>query len=438
MEGQVAESEFKPHYTSSRALIVGIDGYYDPGVPKLGAAEADARALAEVIKDPPYEFDVKLLTGREATRAAILEGLSQLRTSLPDDRLLFYFAGHGNTVRDRLDNETGYILAYDSTPEQDFTAIPFAEVVGLRHYALAKHIGFILDACFSGAVLGLTRIPQIASEKFLTRRAFQVIAAGAADQPVSDFMSMTGTMLQVLRQQPFPIPGLPTFSTLGFHLQQSISEDTRRTQIPQFGHLTGSQGGDILLYAQPQASPEPRQTQSSSARRRRRPSRFPTEGITTAEVDLAGRLDDPLVPTVLSVSAGLSHTIWISPEEKLLLGRFLFQIRPKWSETRSRVFAFSILLAALLKPHIHKLDEILIDHEYLGHEHLIKNTVLTVLRSQGRAVVKSKLRFARIPGTSHAARTASLVYKRRAEPDQIVTAQELMALIGRRSGPLGL
>jgi hypothetical protein len=438
MASNPVESRYSPKYSSSHALLVGIDRYYHPKIPTLNSAESEAKALSEILKKSPYKFQVKELIGPKATRDSILRELNQLRDSQPDDRLLIYFAGHGYTVSDRFNNDTGYILAYDSSPENDFTMIPLDEIVKLRLYASSKHIGFIFDTCFSGSVLGLTRMPQIAAEKFLTRRAFQVISAGAADQTVSDYKSMTSTILQVLHDQPISLPGLPTFSALGHFLQQSIANDTKKTQIPQYGHLTGSQGGDILLYAQLESDLNSEKPKESNVKRTKKTSNISTKGIRIAEVDLVGRLDNHNLPTVLSISAGLSYTVWISPEEKQLFSKRLRQNHPNWNSTRIYVYTYSIILVLLLFPHIMKLDEIIIDQEYQGYEPLIKNTVLTILRNQGKKIEKTKIQIKKIDRPSQASRTASLVYKGLSEPDQIITEQELINIVEEkmRSGPL--
>ena len=72
------------------------------------------------------------------------------------------------------------------------------EITDIRFYANAKHIGFIFDTCFSGHALGLTRMASIATEKFLTRRAYQVISAGVGDQTVADFQSMTHFLIDTI------------------------------------------------------------------------------------------------------------------------------------------------------------------------------------------------------------------------------------------------
>lgn len=243
-----SEPQHLARYGTSHALIVGINSYADPRFVPLGQAEKDASEVAALLSAPPYNFQISLLLGQQATRQAILAELHKLRRTKPDDRIVVYFAGHGYTLTDLYSHETGYLAAADTIPDQDYTALEMDEVTGLIKNAYAKHIAFIFDACFSGQALGLTRAPAIAAEKYLLRKAFQVLSAGAGDQTVSDFRSMTRTMIEALKSGVISRDGLVTFSELGLYVQQLIAADSGQTQIPQFGHLRGSQGGDFIFY----------------------------------------------------------------------------------------------------------------------------------------------------------------------------------------------
>jgi hypothetical protein len=251
----VSTPDYQLRYENSYALVVGIDTYSDPRLVPLGNAEADARSVSEVLAAPPYGFEVRQLLGGEATRDAVLEALYALRATGHDDRVLFYFAGHGYTLTNRRGHETGYLACADTIPEKDYTALELDRVTALRDHTLAKHVTFILDSCFSGQALGLTRSgTDVAADKYLLRRAYQALSAGAGDQTVSDAQSMTGLLVEGLRGG---AEGdiLLTLNTLGFRVQQTMAADTKSGQIPQFGHLTHSQGGDLVFYTPSEAQP---------------------------------------------------------------------------------------------------------------------------------------------------------------------------------------
>ncbi|NDJ35330.1 MAG: CHAT domain-containing protein, partial [Chloroflexi bacterium] len=234
-------------YTHSYALVIGINSYDDPRFSPLGAAEADASAFASLMAGPPHHFRVRTLLGADATRQAILEALHTLRRAEENDRVLVYFAGHGYTLTDLNGAETGYLAAHDTVPDKDFTALELEEILSLRRHCQAKHIAFIFDACFSGQALGLTRSVS-AAEAFADRRAYQVLSAGAGDQTVSDYDSLTDMILTVLHPQALEDKPIYTLSQLGTYLRQTMAAVSRSQQIPQFGHVYGSQGGDFVFH----------------------------------------------------------------------------------------------------------------------------------------------------------------------------------------------
>src|SRR5689334_5147065 len=107
------QSAHQPSYTASHALVIGINSYDDPRFVPLGQAEEDAASVADLLKATPYNFNVSLILGKAATRQAILGELFRLRRTNPDDRIIVYFAGHGYTLSDLYNHETGYLAAAD-------------------------------------------------------------------------------------------------------------------------------------------------------------------------------------------------------------------------------------------------------------------------------------------------------------------------------------
>ena len=85
-------------YRNSWALVVGINRYKDPKIPRLKYAEADARAVKERLVQVGFpERNIRSLLGHEATREAILMALEEDLNPRMErgDRLFIYFSGHG-------------------------------------------------------------------------------------------------------------------------------------------------------------------------------------------------------------------------------------------------------------------------------------------------------------------------------------------------------
>ena len=180
---------YKAEYGDSYALIVGINAYRH--VSPLGYARNDAEAVAEALcsRHGFAEVNIKLLLDEHATREGILKAfLSYARPgTLHDDRILFFFAGHGFTYLGRR-GEVGYLVPVDGSPERLESLLRWDDLTRNADLIQAKHLLFIMDACYGG--LALTRAPGPGSMRFLKdmmqRYARQVITAGKADEVVAD------------------------------------------------------------------------------------------------------------------------------------------------------------------------------------------------------------------------------------------------------------
>jgi hypothetical protein len=249
-DGSLKMSDYQDTYTASHALLVGIDEYAHPEFNPLGNAQQDAIDLANLLGDEPYHFDTTLLLGSDATKQAVLDALFDLRGGEKDGRIVFYFAGHGYTLVDKFGRETGYLACTDTILEHDYTALELEEVTSWRRFVAAKHIAFIFDSCFSSQALGMTTL-RSAADRLRERRAYQVLSAGAGDQAVSDMRSMTRALLQAL--DPTQTTNMLRLNAVGLSVQDQMARDTKSMQMPQFGHLEGSQGGDLVFYEPPDA-----------------------------------------------------------------------------------------------------------------------------------------------------------------------------------------
>lgn len=255
--------ELIPGYENSWALVVGIDDYRG-ALPPLNTAAKGATGLANVLEET-LGFDpdhIILLTDGDATqrniRRALTDPFSRPDKVGPNDRVLIYFAGHGITF-DTAEGEIGCIAPADAEPGYIDTAIPMDELTRLANRIHAKHVLFLLDACFSGfattrdASAGVER--QVAD--FMTRPARQVITAGTREQAVSDYWGpgghslFTGFVIEGLRgSAPSPAGVTRAFHLAGY-LQDQVAQHSRSLQTPQYAALIGSQGGDFIFAVRP-------------------------------------------------------------------------------------------------------------------------------------------------------------------------------------------
>ncbi len=86
-------------YDNSYAFIVGINNYSDPKIPGLNYAVEDAKAIAQLLEglDFPRE-NIKILLNENASLTKIKEEFVNVgRKTRKNDRLLVYWAGHGDS-----------------------------------------------------------------------------------------------------------------------------------------------------------------------------------------------------------------------------------------------------------------------------------------------------------------------------------------------------
>jgi peptidoglycan/xylan/chitin deacetylase (PgdA/CDA1 family)/uncharacterized caspase-like protein len=246
-------------YRDSHALIVGIDQY--ARWPGLHHAVRDARSMQEALVTR-FGFrpeNVTALYDGEATRANILRALNGKLTDAKqvkrDDRVVVFFAGHGGTRKLSSGRDVGYIIPVDA-PVNDFAsdAISMPQLQEVAEAISAKHVMFMVDACYSG--LGLTRGGGGGgSANFLADNAKrigrQMLTAGGADQQVADdgpggHSVFTWTLLQALGgKADLNGDGVITGTELAAYVAPSVAAIAKQT--PAFGNLPGSEGGEFVF-----------------------------------------------------------------------------------------------------------------------------------------------------------------------------------------------
>ncbi|MCC7240581.1 MAG: caspase family protein [Acidobacteria bacterium] len=194
------ETEVLP-FARHHAFIIGIDAYQQ--VSPLKTAVSDARKLAEVLTNMQHfqVYPPLLNPTGQTVRTLLHETLAQ--TVGPDDRVLFYFAGHG-IARDGDDGPAGYLVPADADPAVLTTFIPMSELQDALQALPCRHLLLILDCCFSGAfkwssqtraigTLMPKRIYKERFDRFIEDQAWQVIASAAYDQKAMDVLQGRAT-----------------------------------------------------------------------------------------------------------------------------------------------------------------------------------------------------------------------------------------------------
>lgn len=247
----------KTHYTRSRALVIGIDKYAHAS--PLEYAVCDADEFRQTLVDSlGFEAgDITYLANEAATRQAILKAF--LRFSAEDidvdERLIIFYAGHGHT-RTGTRGEIGYLVPHDADMSDFSTFIRWDEFTRNSELVRAKHILFIMDACYGG--LALTRSIGPGGARFLKdmmlRHSRQVLTAGKADEVVADsggplpnHSVFTGHLLEGIRGKAATEDGIITAASLMAYAYNRVATDKNSNQTPHYGHFDGD--GDVILVA---------------------------------------------------------------------------------------------------------------------------------------------------------------------------------------------
>ena len=249
---------YEPTYGQSHALVIGINSY--DHAPRLAHAQNDAEAFAQLLLDR-FQFskeNLTVLTNADATKCQILSAFmkyAQDGNVVTDDRIVVFFAGHGHTVTGRR-GETGFLLPVDGDPADLSTLIRWDDLTRNADLIPAKHMFFVMDACYGG--LALTRSPvQAGSMRFLRdmlrRFSRQVLTAGKANETVADANGprsghslFTGHFLDAL-EGGATTEEVITASGVMAYVYQKVSRDQYSQQTPHYGFLDGD--GDFVFAA---------------------------------------------------------------------------------------------------------------------------------------------------------------------------------------------
>jgi uncharacterized caspase-like protein len=246
-----------PRYSESRALIIGINDYRYAS--PLRYAISDAEAIAELLKKNfgfPEE-NVALLTDENATKQNIIDSfIAYIGEDVAvDDKIVFFFAGHGYTFTGRR-GEVGYLVPHDGNLNNLSTLLRWDDLTRNAELIKAKHMLFIMDACYGG--LAITRSLPPGSMRFLKdmllRYSRQVLTAGKANEAVSDsggpisgHSIFTGHLIEALSGKAASEDGVITANGVMAYVYEKVAKDQNSHQTPHYGFIDGD--GDLVFRA---------------------------------------------------------------------------------------------------------------------------------------------------------------------------------------------
>ena len=249
-------------YDNSWALIIGIDKYEN--VRELNYAVKDAESIQDILVSK-FDFprdNITLLKNEDATKQSIIQAFSDITIKAKqNDRVLIYFAGHGETMDLSEGGEMGYLLPVDGRKNNLYvSSIGMDELEKISLMSNAKHILYLVDACYGGmAAVGARGLDASSTpnyiEKITNNRSVQIITAGGRGEQVIEKPKWghSAFTLNINRgleggNADLNADGYITANELGMYLNEKVTIDSENQQTPQYGRLTSHEGEFVFIY----------------------------------------------------------------------------------------------------------------------------------------------------------------------------------------------
>jgi WD40 repeat protein len=207
------ESIIMSEFSRSLAVVIGIDDYRN-GINSLQTATNDAREIARILEQEHNYDQVWLLLDAQATRTALEQLLEQILVEKiqADDRLFFYFAGHGIALNGD-EGPKGYLVPQDAKLGVTDSYFPMSQLQEALSKLPCRHFLGILDCCFAGAFrwsstrdVGLECDEVLHKERydrFIQDPAWQAITSASYDQKALDSLAVNSERGQKGQHSPF-------------------------------------------------------------------------------------------------------------------------------------------------------------------------------------------------------------------------------------------
>lgn len=141
------------------------------------------------------------------------------------------------------------------------------------------------------------------------------------------------------------------------------------------------------------------------------------------EIDQSGKIEDTAKPTIIAFCNHKTFSIKVTSKTK----RQIFEIFRQRGKTRLFIYrTFGVLIFLLIKNYLSTISAITIDTEYPGHEKLIKEIVLELIRKFN--LNEPEITFKRIGNRPKVHYAAYNVFSGKKEEDKKVDLNEILPL----------
>jgi hypothetical protein len=225
-------------YKESHALLIGVSNY-TAGWADLENVPRELDLVETTLKRHGFNVVKRLNpTGHQLKQA--FEGFVDKYGYDSQNRLLFYFAGHGYT---RSRGERGYLVPANAPhPQRDElgflrNALSMIQILAWSRLLEAKHALFLFDSCFSGPVFKAKSLPDRPANisQITSKPVRQYITACGVGEQVPARSIFTAAFVDALKYGlgDLNADGYVTGMELGRYLQGEVPKHV--SQKPQFG-----------------------------------------------------------------------------------------------------------------------------------------------------------------------------------------------------------
>ena len=241
----------KESYENHYAIIVGINKY--DNLPNLEYAVNDAKAVKNILIDKfnYKEENIKTFFDENATKSNIMDAYYELVSETGNnDSVLFFYAGHGSTYLSG-QKTRGFLVPTDGTEQRLNTLLSWDTLTNESDMMRAKHVFFIMDACYSGLALVRNSSSKRFLKDMLRRNVRQVLTAGKSDQTVKDSGAktenslFTGYLIEALNGAAKTEQGIISASSVMNYVYNKVANDLKSNQTPGCGIIDGE--GDFIF-----------------------------------------------------------------------------------------------------------------------------------------------------------------------------------------------
>jgi len=249
-------------YKGSYALVIGVSNY-TAGWPKLESVPDEINRVETALKKQGFHV-VKVLNPTSEQLSEAFEDFIDKHGFDDNNRLLFFFSGHGYT---RLRGKKGYLVPTDAPdPRYDDKgfarkAVAMVQILAWSRQIEAKHALFLFDSCFSGTIFKAKALPEIPPHisDVTSRPVRQFISAGSAGEEVPANSVFIPSFIRAVRGEgDLDRDGYVTGTELGMYLHRKVlSYDTGQT--PQYGKIKDPDldEGDFVFALRTPSQPLP-------------------------------------------------------------------------------------------------------------------------------------------------------------------------------------